>query len=133
VNSVRILLADDHPHVLEKVTQLLEPGYDVVGTVSDGQSLVNAVGRLKPDVLVIDIVMPILNGIEAAKQLKEDGCESKVIFLTVHADSDYVRACLATGAFGYVVKARMTTDLPHAIQEALAGRIFISPTVSSTQ
>jgi len=131
VNSVRILLADDHPDVLEKVTQLLEARYDVVGTVSDGQSLVNAVGRLNPDILVIDITMPILTGIEAAKQLKEGGCESKIIFLTVHADPDYVRACLAAGAFGYVVKARMKTDLLHAVQEVLAGHIFISPTSSS--
>ncbi|HYK91276.1 MAG TPA: response regulator transcription factor [Acidobacteriota bacterium] len=130
---VRILLADDHPHVLEKVRQLLASAYEIVGTASDGQSLVNAVGLLKPDVLVIDITMPILNGIEAAEQLRDDGCESKIIFLTVHADPDYVRACLAAGAFGYVVKARMSSDLPHAIQEALAGRIFISPPASSLQ
>jgi DNA-binding NarL/FixJ family response regulator len=133
VNSVRILLADDHQHFLEKVKQLLDSTYIIVGTVSDGQSLVKAVAQLNPDVLVIDITMPILNGIEAVKQLQEEGCESKIIFLTVHADADYVRACLATGAFGYVVKARMSSDLPLAIQEALAGRIFISPTVASQQ
>jgi DNA-binding NarL/FixJ family response regulator len=131
VNKVRILLADDHPHVLEKVSQLLEPAYEIVGTVTDGQSLVDAAARLRPDVLVIDITMPIMNGIEAANMLKEDGCESKIVFLTVHADPDYIRACLATGAFGYVVKARTTTDLPRAIKEVLAGHIFISPTVST--
>jgi DNA-binding NarL/FixJ family response regulator len=133
VNSARILLADDHEHVLEKVKEILDSKYNIVGTVSDGQSLINAVGLLKPDVLVIDITMPILNGIEAAEQLREEGCESKIIFLTVHADPDFVRACLATGAYGYVVKARMSSDLPHAIQEALAGRIFISPTASGQQ
>jgi DNA-binding NarL/FixJ family response regulator len=128
VNLVRILLADDHEHVIEKIIQLLDSTYDIVGTVSDGQSLVRAVTLMKPDVLVVDITMPILNGIEAAKQLNEAGCESRIIFLTVHADADYVRACLASGAFGYVVKARMSSDLPRAIEEALAGRIFISPT-----
>jgi DNA-binding NarL/FixJ family response regulator len=131
VKKVRVLLADDHPHVLEKVTQLLEPGYEIVGTASDGESLVNAAGRLKPEVIVIDISMPILDGIQAANRLKEEGCNSKIVFLTVHGDPDYVRACLATGAFGYVVKARMSTDLPRAVKEALGGRIFISPSASS--
>lgn len=131
MNRFRILLADDHAHVLQKVSQLLEPAYDIVGKVADGQSLVDAAAELKPDVLVVDITMPIMTGIEAANLLKADGCESKIVFLTVHADPDYVRACLATGAFGFVVKARMTTDLPHAVKEALAGRIFISPTPSS--
>jgi len=83
--------------------------------------------RLKPDVIVTDISMPVLSGIEAANRLNESGCKSKIIFLTVHSDSDFVRTCLATGAFGYVVKSRITTDLIPAIQDALAGRIFISP------
>ena len=83
--------------------------------------------NLKPDVIVTDISMPILNGIEAANQLNDSGCTAKIIFLTVHSDPDFVRACLATGAFGYVVKSRITMDLLPAIQEALAGRIFVSP------
>lgn len=128
---MRVLLADDHPHVLEKVTQLLEPEYEIVGTANDGESLVHAAGRLEPEVLVIDVTMPLLDGIEAANRLREEGSDSRIVFLTVHADPDYVRACLATGAFGYVAKARMSTDLPRAIKEALAGRIFISSTVSS--
>jgi DNA-binding NarL/FixJ family response regulator len=74
--------------------------------------------------------MPVLNGIEAANQLNEAGCTSKIIFLTVHSDPDFVRTCLATGAFGYVVKSRVATDLLPAIHEALAGRLFISPSVS---
>ncbi len=128
VSLVRVLLADDHQDVLDKVKQLLDSKYEIVGTVSDGQSLVTACAQLKPDVLVIDITMPVLNGIEAALRLKEDGSESRIIFLTVHADPDYIRACLAAGAYGYVLKARMSSDLPRAIQEVLAGRIFISPT-----
>lgn len=130
MKKARVLLADDHPDVLEKVTQLLEQEYEIVGKASDGDSLVNSYAQLKPDVLVIDITMPILDGIQAAKKLKQEGCVSKIVFLTVHADPDYARACLATGAFGYVVKARMSTDLPRAIKDALANRIFISPTVS---
>lgn len=86
--------------------------------------------NLKPDVIVTDISMPVLNGIEAANQLNEAGCTSKIIFLTVHSDPDFVRTCLATGAFGYVVKSRVATDLLPAIHEALAGRLFISPSVS---
>jgi DNA-binding NarL/FixJ family response regulator len=86
--------------------------------------------KLQPDVIVSDISMPILNGIEAANKLKVSGCRSKIVFLTVHADPEIVRACLATGALGYVVKLRMETDLVPAIREALAGRIFISPPLS---
>jgi DNA-binding NarL/FixJ family response regulator len=102
----------------------------VVGSMPDGRSLYQAAMSLKPDIIVTDISMPILNGIEAANQLNESGCPSKIIFLTVHSDPDFVRTCLATGAFGYVVKARVTTDLLPAIHEALAGRIFISPPLS---
>jgi DNA-binding NarL/FixJ family response regulator len=83
---------------------------------------------LQPDVIITDISMPILNGIEAAKQLKESGSPAKVVFLTVHSDPDFVRACLNAGASGYLVKLRMATDLLPAIREALAGRIFLSPT-----
>jgi DNA-binding NarL/FixJ family response regulator len=85
--------------------------------------------ELKPDIILTDISMPILNGIEAATKLKESGCTSRIVFLTVHPSSDYIRACLATGAFGYVVKSQMATDLLPAIREALAGHIFISPHV----
>jgi DNA-binding NarL/FixJ family response regulator len=82
--------------------------------------------RLKPDVIVSDISMPLLNGIEAADQLKESGCQSRIVFLTVHSDPDFVRVCLAAGAFGYVVKSRIGAELLPAIREALAGHIFIS-------
>jgi DNA-binding NarL/FixJ family response regulator len=128
--KARILLADDHPDVIDKVIQLLEPSYEIVGAIGDGQSLIYAAKKLKPDVLVIDITMPVLDGIEAAKILTAEGCESGIVFLTVHADPDYLRACLATGGLGYVVKARMSSDLPRAIEHALAERIFISPTMT---
>jgi DNA-binding NarL/FixJ family response regulator len=133
VKKARILLADDHPYLVEKVTQLLQPEYEVLGAVSDGQALVSAVEKLKPDVLVVDVTMPILDGIEAAKRLKAQGCESKIVFLTVHSDPDYLRACLAAGGLGYVAKSRMSSDLPRAVDHALAERIFISPTMTGQQ
>jgi DNA-binding NarL/FixJ family response regulator len=126
---VRILLADDHPNLLVIVTELLSTLFDVVGTFGDGESLLNAAANLRPDALVIDVSMPILTGFEVAQKLKERGNTGRIIFLTVHDDLDFVRASLATGAFGYVIKPRLATDLVPAIHEALADRIFISPSV----
>jgi DNA-binding NarL/FixJ family response regulator len=118
---------------VEKVTQLLQLEYEVLGAVSNGQDLISAAEELKPDVLVVDITMPILNGIDAAKKLKERGCESKIVFLTVHSDPDYLRACLAAGGLGYVAKSRMSSDLSQAVDRALAERIFISPAMLGQQ
>ena len=133
MKKARILLADDHPHLVEKVTQLLQSEYEVLGAVSDGQALVSAAEKLKPDVLVVDVTMPILDGIEAAKRLKARACESKIVFLTVHSDPDYLRACLAAGGLGYVAKSRMSSDLARAVEHALAEQIFISPTMTGQQ
>jgi DNA-binding NarL/FixJ family response regulator len=127
LSKVRVLLADDHPLFLKAVVNLLEPTFEVVGKVGDGKSLFESAMKLQADVIVSDISMPILNGIEAANKLKVSGCRSKIVFLTVHSDPEFVRACLATGALGYAVKSQMETDLVPAIREALAGRIFISP------
>ena len=126
MGRTRILLADDHPDLLKTVERQLEPEFEVVGMVLDGQLLLEEATRLKPDVIVSDISMPLLNGIEAADQLKESGCQSRIVFLTVHSDPDFVGVCLAAGALGYVVKSRMMTELVPAIREALAGHIFIS-------
>jgi DNA-binding NarL/FixJ family response regulator len=126
LNKVRILLADDHPHFPEIEERFLEPEFEVIGKVCNGQALFDEAMRLKPDVIVTDISMPILNGIEAADRLKESGCNSRIVFLTVHSDADFVRRCLSTGAFGYVAKSRMASELVLAIREALAGGIFVS-------
>ncbi len=125
-----ILLADDHPDMLAVVANLLGVSFDVIGMVGDGESLLDAAADLQPDVLVLDISMPLLTGIEAARRLKKCGNTARIVFLTVHEDPDFVRASLATGAFGYVVKPRVATDLVVAIREAVAGRIFISPPLS---
>lgn len=127
MKKVRVLLADDHPHFPELVESLLDPGFEVVGKVADGRALFDTALDLKPDLIVMDISMPILNGIDAADALRRSGCASKIIFLTVHSDPDFVRTCLATGAFGYIVKPRVALDLIPAIREALAGHLFISP------
>jgi DNA-binding NarL/FixJ family response regulator len=126
-SKVRVLLADDNAHLLNAVVSFLEAAFEVVGRVGDGKSLFESAMKLQPDVIVSDISMPILSGIEAANKLKVSGCRSKIVFLTVHSDAEIVRTCLATGALGYVVKSQMATDLEPAIREALAGRIFISP------
>ena len=124
-----VLLVDDHRAVCESVAALLELDFDVLGTVSNGKEMIAEAQRLRPDIVVTDISMPVLDGIEATKQLRASNSEAKVIFLTVHDRPEFVKACLATGALGYVVKRRLTTDLISAIDEVLAGRRFISPTL----
>jgi DNA-binding NarL/FixJ family response regulator len=130
VVRARVVLADDHQDFLAATARFLEPEFDVVETVGNGQALVEESPRLDPDLLVVDIAMPILNGIEAARRLTAAGSRAKIVFLTVHADEDYVRAAQAAGGSGYVVKSRLATDLPLAMREALAGRFFVSPSIS---
>jgi DNA-binding NarL/FixJ family response regulator len=113
------------------VSGLLGPGFEIVGEAQNGEALVQAALKLKPDVIVTDISMPILNGIEAAKRLREAGSTSKIVFLTVLSDPNFIPICMAAGALGYVVKGRLVTDLEPAIREAVAGRIFISPALKS--
>ena len=127
MGKVRILLADDHRPFLNMVKELLLSTCEVVGLVPDGQALIEAAGRLHPDVILTDISMPVLNGIDASQQLSDSGSTAKVIFLTAHSDMDFVEACLATGALGFVMKSRLANDLLPAVQDALAGRIFVSP------
>jgi DNA-binding NarL/FixJ family response regulator len=126
LSKIRVLLADDHPGLLEIVRGLLKTDFDVVGCVDNGESLFEAAMKLRPDVIITDITMPKLGGIEAADRLRDSGCLSKVVFLTVHSDPDFVSAGLKTGALGYVRKTSMATDLFFAIQEVLAGRVFVS-------
>jgi len=131
VKTVRILLADDHAHFFQLEESFLDSNFEVVGKMGDGRALFDAALSLKPDVILTDISMPILNGIEAANRLRESGCTSRVVFVTVHEDADFIRACLAVRAVGFVSKQRIATDLLPAIQEALAGHLFISPMATS--
>lgn len=124
----RILLADDHQLVLQRVKTLLQTVFNVVGAARDGREMVSEALRLRPDVIVADISMPGLSGIEAAHQLRQRGSTAKLVFLTIHLEDEFLDACLAEGALGYVVKAHLKTDLIPAINAALCGRSFISPT-----
>jgi DNA-binding NarL/FixJ family response regulator len=126
LNRIRVLLADDHPDFLSAVSRLLETEYEVVQTVADGQAAIDEATKLNPDLLVLDISMPVLNGIEAAKQLKAAGFAGKIVFLTVHADADYVQATRAIGAEGYVVKSRLASDLLPTLREVSAGSSLAS-------
>ena len=131
MKRARVLLADDHPAVRERVAALLEPDCEVVGMVANGRDLLTEARRLQPDVVVLDISMPLLDGIEAATQLHASDSKAKVVFLTIHDRAEFVRAGLAAGALGYVIKSRLTSDLLTAIHESLAGHRFISPTLQS--
>jgi DNA-binding NarL/FixJ family response regulator len=126
----RVLLADDHQAVLSLVTAVLADECLVLGRVGDGYELLAEAQRLHPDVIVLDITMPRLNGIEAARQLRRSHAPARLVFLTVHEDADYAQASLDAGALGYVVKARLASDLLPAIRAALADRRFVSPTIS---
>ena len=130
MTRTRILLAEDHKEMRERVVRLLEPEFEVVGAAEDGLALLEAARRMRPDVCVLDISMPRMSGIEAASHLRERAPLVKVVFLTVHEDPDFVHAALATDALGYVLKSRMASDLGPAIREALAGRLFVSPSCS---
>jgi len=125
----RLLLADDHAAMLGKSVRLLEGEFEIVGTVGNGLDLIQAASRLDPDVVVLDITMPGLDGIEAARRLQHAGVRAKLVFLTVHEDPDYVRAGMDAGAVAYVVKARLASDLIPAVHAALDGQRFISPTL----
>ncbi|HTY60918.1 MAG TPA: response regulator transcription factor [Acidobacteriota bacterium] len=129
MTKIRVFLADDHPAMLEKIVDLMESTYEIVGTATDGRTALNEVACQCPDVLLMDISMPIMNGIEAAENLIRMGTKTKIIFLTVHDDPDFIKAALATGASGYVIKSHVATDLIPAIREALAGHRFISPCI----
>jgi len=130
LNRPRVLLADDHSAVTERVSALLRANFEVVGTVTNGRDLLFESARLHPDVIVMDISMPELSGIEAAHELRCLGSSARVVFLTVQKRVEFVRACFAEGALGYVIKSRLATDLIPAIQDALSGHFFISPPAS---
>lgn len=123
----RVLLVDDHLPVLQQTIRLLPETFEVVETLESGVGLNAAVARHEPDLIVLDITLPGLSGIELARHLKRNGCPAKIVFLTAHCDLDYARAAIAAGANGFVVKARLASDLVPALNAVLAGERFISP------
>ena len=123
----RVLLCDDHLLVAEALKSLLTPEFDLVGVVEDGRALVEAAGRLRPDVIVADVTMPHLNGIDALVQLRQSGDRVPVVFLTMHRDVTFARRALEAGASGFVLKHSAPAELVSAIRAALEGRTYLTP------
>jgi len=123
----RVLLADDHRMLREAFAQMLQPDCDVVGAVADGRALLAAAPDLRPDVVVLDVAMPLLNGLDAARQLKRDMPEVKVIFLTMSEDEDLAAEAFRAGASAYLLKNSAASELVQAIQEVMNGRRYVTP------
>ena len=126
----RLLLADDHRLFVEGLRRLLEPEFELVDTVEDGRALVAAADKLKPDVIIADISMPLLNGIEAGRQIKKSDPNMKIIFLTMHEDVGYASEAFQAGAAGYLVKRSTPDELVTAIHVVLKGRVYLSPMIA---
>jgi len=124
---VRVLIAEDHSGVREKITAILNAEFSVVVAVADGQAMLDAESETEPDIVVLDISMPGMNGFEAARRLTHRGSRAGIVFLTAHEDPAFLEAAIAAGAMGYVVKSRMASDLRTAVREAACGRAFVSP------
>jgi DNA-binding NarL/FixJ family response regulator len=127
VNRARVLLADDHPMFLAGLRSLVESECEVVGEASDGKALLEAASRLKPEVIVLDISLPLLNGIDAARQIKKEQPETKILFLTMHANLAYLKEALIAGASGYVLKTSAREELLGALRDVIRNRIHVSP------
>jgi len=126
----RVLLADDHRVVAEGLKSLLSAEFELVGVVEDGRALIEAARELRPDVIVADITMPRLNGIDALVRLRKDGERVPVVFLTMHPDLAYARRALEAGASGYVLKHAASSELIAAIRAALDGKIWLTPALA---
>jgi DNA-binding NarL/FixJ family response regulator len=131
MKRARILLADDHTLTLEGICAVLEPHHEIVGMVMDGRALLDAALRLKPDLIVLDITMPLLNGIDAAVQIKKSLPGVKLLFVTMHVNPAYLEAVLNAGGTGYVLKSAAREELLEAINSVLNGRIYVTSSLSS--
>lgn len=129
MNRPRLLIAEDHTLVVEGYQRILEPHFDLVGAAEDGATLIKLAIQLQPDAVLIDISMPTMNGFEAARLLRKDVPKAKLIFVTMHADREYVEEALRIGASGYVLKRSAVSELAEAIRQALSGKIYITPLV----
>jgi DNA-binding NarL/FixJ family response regulator len=126
----RILLADDHAILLDAFTALLESEFDVVGAVTDGRALLAECARFNPDVVVLDIAMPLLNGLDAGRQIKSERRSVKLIYLTMNPEPRLAAEAMRLGASGYVLKSSAATELKQAIREALNGRSYVTPLIT---
>jgi DNA-binding NarL/FixJ family response regulator len=130
VKRARVLLADDHRMMAEGLKRLLDPEFELVGLVEDGRALLEAAARLKPDVIVADITMPKMNGLEAIPLLKKADPNVRVVVITMHRETAYARRALQAGASGYVLKSSAPGELIAAIRAALAGKTFVAPEIA---
>ena len=130
MSKPRVLLADDHAIVIAGLSRLLEPEFELAGTAKDGQDLLERSAELRPDVIVADISMPLLNGIEAVRQLRKSGSRAKIIILTMHTDAGLATEALQAGASGYLLKHSAAEELTTAIREVLKGRSYITPAIA---
>ena len=130
MSKPRVLLADDPSLVLEGFRRILDDQCDLVGMVEDGRALLEAAQRVQPDIVILDVSMPLLNGIDAATQLKKSHPSIKVIFVTMHADADYVRSAFEAGASGYLLKRSAVDELEQAIRAVWAGHTYITPLIA---
>ena len=127
VKKFRIILVDDHPGVLRQAIELLPERFEVVDTLEDGTALQSSLKEFQPDVLVLDITLPLVSGVELARRVRTAGFATRIVFLTVHADPDYAWEAFDAGALAYVIKPRLASDLVPALEAALAGKRFVSP------
>ena len=125
-----ILLADDHTLIIEGFRRILEGHYNLAGTATDGRTLLDSAKALQPDIIILDVSMPLLNGIDAAAQIKKICPHTKLIFVTMHSDTDYVRAAFEAGASAYVLKRSAVDELEQAIRAVLAGHSYITPLIT---
>ncbi|HLI63367.1 MAG TPA: response regulator transcription factor [Terriglobales bacterium] len=131
MKRISILLADDHAVVIEGLRRILDQrGFRIVGAVTDGRALMQAAAELQPDVIITDVAMPLLNGIEAVRQIRQQNPASKVLFFTMHPEVIYARQALAAGACGYVLKSSAGEELIVAINEALNGRVHVDESIA---
>jgi DNA-binding NarL/FixJ family response regulator len=130
--TCRVLLADDHVLVAEGIQKLLEPVFELVGIVADGRSLVAAASKLQPDIAVVDISLPLLNGLDASRRIKKTNPDIKIIILTMHSEPNFVTEAFRVGVSGYVLKQAVGSELFQAIREVLKGRAFVSPMVTQS-
>jgi DNA-binding NarL/FixJ family response regulator len=126
-SKIRVLVADDNKLMREKIVQLMQPDFVVVGTASDGNTALEMALLLKPDIVVLDISMGAVSGLDVAAEVRKKLPPAKIVMLTVHEDPDYVKAAFDAGASSYVIKSEMATDLTDALWAVSEGNIFISP------
>jgi DNA-binding NarL/FixJ family response regulator len=130
MKKTRLLIADDHTLVLEGLKRILESEFELAGTAENGRDVLRLAGELMPDVALLDISMPLLNGIDTARQLSKSFPQIKIIFVTMHSDSDYVAEAFRAGAWGYVLKRSAASELVTAIHEVMKGRYYVTPMVT---